>query len=159
MTYFFLRISLKFKNFIYLYLVVQGLRCCESYSLVAKSRGYSLVAPKHMGSSGIRDWMHVSYIGRQILCHWATREALFFKFIFKKTIFIYLSGLPWCLSGKDSTCQAGDVVQSLGREDLLEKEMATHSSILAWEIPWTEEPGGLQSMGSQRIGYDWVTKQ
>ena len=41
-------------------------------------------------------------------------------------------------------------IQSLGREDLLEKEMATHSSILAWRIPWTEEPGGLQSMGSQR---------
>ena len=41
-------------------------------------------------------------------------------------------------------------VQSLGREDLLEKEMATHSSILAWKIPWMEEPGGLQSMGSQR---------
>ena len=39
-------------------------------------------------------------------------------------------------------------VQSLGQEDLLEKEMATHSSILAWKIPWTEEPGGLQSMGS-----------
>ena len=45
-------------------------------------------------------------------------------------------------------------VQSLGREDPLEKGMATHSSILAWEIPWTEEPGGLQSMGSQRVGYD-----
>ena len=45
-------------------------------------------------------------------------------------------------------------VQSLGREDLLEKEMATHSSILAWKIPWTEEPGGLQSMGSQRVGHD-----
>ena len=42
-------------------------------------------------------------------------------------------------------------VQSLGREDLLEKEMATHFSILAWEIPWTEEPGRLQSMGSQRV--------
>ena len=42
-------------------------------------------------------------------------------------------------------------VQSLGPEDPLEKEMATHSSILAWEIPWTEEPGGLQSMGSQRV--------
>ena len=41
-------------------------------------------------------------------------------------------------------------VRSLGREDALEKEMATHSSILAWEIPWTEEPGGLQSMGSQK---------
>ena len=40
-------------------------------------------------------------------------------------------------------------VQSLGREDLLEQEMATHSSILAWETPWTEEPGGLQSMGLQ----------
>ena len=45
-------------------------------------------------------------------------------------------------------------VQSLGNEDPLEEEMATHSSILAWEIPWTEEPGGLQSMGSQRIGHD-----
>ena len=42
-------------------------------------------------------------------------------------------------------------VQSLGLEDPLEKEMATHSSILAWEIPWTEEPGRLQSMGSQRV--------
>ena len=45
-------------------------------------------------------------------------------------------------------------VQSLGREDPLEREMATHSSILAWRIPWTEEPGGLQSMGSQRVGHD-----
>ena len=42
-------------------------------------------------------------------------------------------------------------VPSLGREDPLEKEMATHSSILAWRIPWTEEPGGLQSVGSQRV--------
>ena len=45
-------------------------------------------------------------------------------------------------------------VQSLGREDPLEKEMATHSSSLAWKIPWTEEPGRLQSMGSQRVGHD-----
>ena len=45
-------------------------------------------------------------------------------------------------------------VQSLGREDPLEEGMATHSSILVWEIPWTKEPGGLQSMGSQRIGHD-----
>ena len=45
-------------------------------------------------------------------------------------------------------------VQLLGREDPLEQEMATHSSILAWEIPWTKEPGGLQSMGSQRIRHD-----
>ena len=45
-------------------------------------------------------------------------------------------------------------VQSLGQEDLLEKEMATHSSIFAWKIPWMEEPGRLQSMGSQRIGHN-----
>ena len=45
-------------------------------------------------------------------------------------------------------------VWSLGREDALEEGMATHSSVLAWRIPWTEEPGGLQSMGSQRVGRD-----
>ena len=48
-------------------------------------------------------------------------------------------------------------VRSLGQEDPLEKEMATHSSIHAWKIPWTEEPGGLQSMGSQRVGHNWAT--
>ena len=45
-------------------------------------------------------------------------------------------------------------VQSLGQEDPLEKEMATHSSIIAWRTPWTEEPGGLQPTGSQRVGHD-----
>ena len=45
-------------------------------------------------------------------------------------------------------------VRSLGQEDPLEKEMATHSSTLAWKTPWTEEPGRLQSMGSQRVGHD-----
>ena len=45
-------------------------------------------------------------------------------------------------------------VQNLGQENLLEKEMVTHSSILAWKIPWTEEPVRLQSMGSQRVGHD-----
>ena len=48
--------------------------------------------------------------------------------------------------------------QSLAGEDPLEKGMATHSSILAWEIPWMEEPGGLQSMGSQRAGYNLATE-
>ena len=46
------------------------------------------------------------------------------------------------------------LVQSLGREDPLEKGMATHCSVLAWRIPWTEEPGGLQSIGSQRVRHD-----
>jgi len=45
-------------------------------------------------------------------------------------------------------------VRSLDQKDPLEKDMATHSSILAWKIPWMEEPGGLQSMGSQRVGHD-----
>ena len=48
-------------------------------------------------------------------------------------------------------------VRSLGWEDPLEKEMATHSSTLAWKIPWTDEPGRLQSMGLQRVGHDWAT--
>ena len=50
-------------------------------------------------------------------------------------------------------------VRSLGQEDPLEKEMVTHSSILAWRIPWTEEPGVLQSMGSQRVRHDLVNEQ
>ena len=49
-------------------------------------------------------------------------------------------------------------IQSLGQGDPLEEEMATHSSLLAWRIPWAEEPGGLQSMGLQRIRLDWVTE-
>ena len=48
-------------------------------------------------------------------------------------------------------------VQSLGQEDPLEKKVATHSSILAWRIPWMEEPGRLHTVGSQRIGHDWAT--
>ena len=63
-------------------------------------------------------------------------------------------GSPGRSDGKAPVCDAGDRVRSLGREDPLEKEMATHSSTLAWKISWTEEPGRLQSMGSQRVGHD-----
>ena len=59
--------------------------------------------------------------------------------------------------GKTSVCSAGDPSLILGWEDPLEKEMATHSSILAWKIPWTEKPCRLQSMGSQSVEHDWVT--
>ena len=58
---------------------------------------------------------------------------------------------------KASAYNAGDPGSILGWEDPLEKEMATHSSILAWKISWTEEPGGLQSMGSQRVSHDRAT--
>ena len=63
-------------------------------------------------------------------------------------------GLPWCSDSKESACSAGDPVPSLGWEGPLEEDMATHSSILAWRIPWTEEPDGLQSMGLQGVGHD-----
>ena len=53
-----------------------------------------------------------------------------------------------------NTGDTKDAGSSLGMEDVLEQEMATHSHILAWKIPWTEEPGGLQSIGSQRVGHD-----
>ena len=53
-----------------------------------------------------------------------------------------------------SAGDARDMGSTLGQEDPLEKEMATHSCILAWKVPWTEEPGGLQSMGLQRVGHD-----
>ena len=56
--------------------------------------------------------------------------------------------------GKESACSAEAWVPFLGWDDPLEKGMATHSSILAWKIPWTEEPGRLQSMGSPRVGHD-----
>ena len=56
--------------------------------------------------------------------------------------------------GKESACDAGDMVRSLGLEDPLEEGLATHSTILAWRIPWTEDPGGLPSIGLQRVRYD-----
>ena len=66
-------------------------------------------------------------------------------------------GFPGGSDGKASACNAGDPGSIPGWEDPLEKETATHSSTLAWKIPWTEEPGRLQSMGSQRIRHDWAT--
>ena len=66
-------------------------------------------------------------------------------------------GFPGGSEVKASACNAGDPGRSLGREDPLEKEMATNSSILARRIPWTEEPGGPQSMGLQRVGHDRAT--
>ena len=68
------------------------------------------------------------------------------------------SNLPGGSVVKNPPINVGDLqetrVLSLGQEDPLEEEMATHSNILAWKIPWTEEPGGLQSMGSQRVGHN-----
>ena len=69
-------------------------------------------------------------------------------------------GLPWWLSGKESTCQWRRCgFDSWVRKIPCEKEMTTHSSIFAWEIPWTEEPGMQQSMGLQRVRHNLVTEQ
>jgi hypothetical protein len=78
-------------------------------------------------------------------------------------IYIYIyNGFPCGSAGKESACNAEDSGSIPGPgnpwEDPLEKEVATHSSILAWRITWTEEPRGLQSMGSQRVGHDLATK-
>ena len=62
-------------------------------------------------------------------------------------------GFPGDSDGKESTCNAGDSGLIPGSEDPLEKGMATHSNILAWRMPWTKEPVGLQSIGLQRVGH------
>ena len=72
---------------------------------------------------------------------------------------ILIKGFPGNAVIKNLPAIQETQVRSLGREDPLEKEMATHYSILAWEIPWTEESGGLQSMGSQRIRHDLAHSQ
>ena len=76
--------------------------------------------------------------------------------LFKSPISKY--GLPcWLRLVKNLTAVRGTQDRSLGQEDPLEKGMPTHSRILAWKIPWTEEPGGLQSMGLQRLRHNWAT--
>ena len=128
---------------------------------------------------------NVSRIGGRFFTIWATREALLKPVVtsnsvdsqwelqmswglgtFETTILRNL-GKDWALKQVGASLVAQRLkhlpvmqetqVQSLGREDPLEKEMATHSSIIPWRIPWMEEPGGLQSMGSQRVGHDLET--
>ena len=67
-------------------------------------------------------------------------------------------GLPWWLSGKEAACDAGDMGSISGSERSLDKELATLSSILAWEIPWTEESGRNSPWGCKRVRHDLATK-
>ena len=75
------------------------------------------------------------------------------KTFFFDCVIISFLDFPGGSDSKASAYNAGDRVRSLGQEDPLEKEMATRSSTLAWKIPWTEDPGRLQFMGSQRVGH------
>ena len=68
-------------------------------------------------------------------------------------------GFPGGLNSKESASMRETWIRSLGQEDPLEKEIATHSIILTWRIPWTEKPGGLQSMGSQRVISDTTVSE
>ena len=90
--------------------------------------------------------LHGSGYKVSVTAHWVKQLKLYSTFT--------KEGFPGGSDGKESVCNAGDLVRSLGWEDPLEKELATHSSILAWRIPWTEKPGRLQFMGSQRVGHD-----
>ena len=69
-------------------------------------------------------------------------------------LFFFIFGFPGGSDSKESVCNVGDLGSVPGLKDPLEKGMAIHSSIFAWRIPWTEETGGPQSMGSQRVGHD-----
>ena len=109
--------------------------------------------PFSRGSSWPRNWTCISCIAGRFFTIWATREDL---------IFFFCGG-----GGEDASLVAQMVrnlpamqetwVWSLGQEDPLEKGMATHTNILAWKTPWTEEPGGLKCRRSQRVGHDWET--
>ena len=79
------------------------------------------------------------------------------KYLFCQYLVNIAMGFPSSTDGKESGAMQETLVQSLGWEDSLEKRMAIHSSILGWKIPWTREPGRLQSLGSQRARQDWVT--
>ena len=107
-----------------------------------------------------------------IMLLWTFVCRVLHTYIFSSLGYIYLGvellghmltqGFPGGASGNEPICQCrrrkDAPVQSLGWEDPLEEGMATHSTVLAWRILWTEGPGELQTMGLQRVGHEWVTK-
>ena len=110
-------------------------------------------APPSMGFSRQEYWVGCHCLLRAE--GWMLRKpfiASSFWFVISITL-----GFPGGAVVKNLLAMRETWVRSLGQEDPSEKEMATHSGILAWKIPWTEEPGGLQSMGSQRVGHDLAT--
>ena len=116
---------------------------CRSRARAQKRWCTGLVAPWHVESSQTRDHTPVSWIGRWILIHCTTSKVLLSLF----WIFIILVRLQWWTF----------LIIYKFLMTYAEKAMATHSSTLAWKIPWTEEPGRLQSIGLLRVGHDWAT--
>ena len=102
-----------------------------------------------------RQTVYPPYTHTHTHTHTHTRNE---KYLQSESLDLKGLGLRRWLSGKRIRLPTQETqVQPLGWEDLLEKKMASHSNILSWKIPWTEEPDGLQSMGSQRVRHDWVT--
>ena len=99
-----------------------------------------------------KDWTHISCFAGGFFYHWVTWEALWDLYLTA-----YLRTSLVAQRFKRLPRMQETRVRSLGWEDPLEKEMATHFSTLAWRIPWREEPGRLQPMGSQRVRHDWAT--
>ena len=114
--------------------------------------------PYSRGSSWLRDRICISYVsalaGRffTISCHQRSNYNIICLYVY---IIIWASLVAQMV--KHPPAMQETWVLSLGWEDPLEKEMAAHSSILPWKIPWTEKPGGLESTGLQRVGHDWAT--
>ena len=149
---------------------------CESLShvwLFATPTGSSVYAilqaripewtaiPFSRGSSQTRDWTQVSHIAGRFFTIWAIK----FKYALNLNPNLNLKPWDWpdsdgsVLSNWPAMQKTQEMrVQSLGPEDALEEEIAIHSSILAWKFPWMEEPGRLQSIGSQRVGHKWATE-
>ena len=154
---------------------------------ISQARVLEWVAiPFCRGSSRPRDQTQFSCIKGKLFTIWATREASMIKVLcfvlfcfwrpyhleIQAKVFIGdmawclgftlkypVKGLPWWLSGKEFTCQCRRLRFNPWVGKMLWKEMATQSSIVDWETPWTEEPGELQSVGSQRVGHSWASKQ
>ena len=98
--------------------------------------------------SGWREGQRENFLSTNTSCHLILNDWI---------VFLLSRASPVAQMVKNLPAMQETWVQSLGREDSLEKGMATHSSILTWRIPGTEEPGGLQSRESQRVGHDWTT--
>ena len=113
----------------------------------------SVLPPKNMFKSNPPEPVHVTYLGNglcrcnqgKMRSHWT------------KGPYIQRQASLVAPMAKNSPAMQETWVRSLGREDPLDKKMEIHSNILAWKIPWTEEPGGLRSTGLQRVGHDGVT--
>ena len=115
-----------------------------------------LVARWRVESSQARDWTHVPSLGKRILNHWVIREVPSTNSVMNLCCFCNRTSLVAQMV-KHLPIMREIWVWSLGQEDPLEKEMSTHSSTLAWKIPWMEERGRLLLMGSQRVQQDWAT--